>query len=381
MFKKICLLSLVFTLLSGITIPLIPEADASSPHYLQQQQRQAAQRAADQARQNAQRAAERQRLEAQRAAERAKQEAQKSADQHKKQVLNTQKNLAPQRPQDNTKNQHQTHQALQKQRALDSASPKKAQTQQQIDAQKHTAIQDRLNRLKRDKELKDQNIKRKQQADKEKKAANNSALLLQKSDLTTAAKQPQKPEAASGESGGRNNNGGATSAVGGSGKKGGGNGSDGNGNENKRIQALKAEESAALNNIKRNQATDSTKVLNAKINEKTSEVTKKTPSGGSPILKGDPYHPDSVAARQKEWQKTYGGFNSKFVAAELGYGKRISPQNAPFNSHGQPVFSNGKGYITPDVDEHNTNNGWKMFDRKGRRTGTWNFDLSKRIKD
>jgi hypothetical protein len=65
----------------------------------------------------------------------------------------------------------------------------------------------------------------------------------------------------------------------------------------------------------------------------------------------------------------------------LGYGKRISPQKAPFNSHGQPVFSNGKGYITPDVDGHNTTNGWKMFDRKGRRTGTYNTDLSERLKD
>jgi hypothetical protein len=74
-------------------------------------------------------------------------------------------------------------------------------------------------------------------------------------------------------------------------------------------------------------------------------------------------------------------FNPTEVANDLGYSQRIPPQRAPFNSHGQPVFSNGKGYITPDVDGHNVTNGWKTFDRRGRRTGTWNSDLTRRIKD
>ncbi|WP_242414222.1 RHS repeat-associated core domain-containing protein [Salinivibrio sp. MA427] len=111
------------------------------------------------------------------------------------------------------------------------------------------------------------------------------------------------------------------------------------------------------------------------------DVAKGTPSGGSPALIGDPYHPDIVATRQRDWQKAYGGFDPKAAAADLGYAQRIPPQKAPFNSHGQPVFSNGKSYISPDVDGHNVTNGWKMFDRKGRRTGTWNSDLSKRLKD
>lgn len=102
---------------------------------------------------------------------------------------------------------------------------------------------------------------------------------------------------------------------------------------------------------------------------------------GSPALKGDPYHSESVAARQRTWQSAYGGVDSQALAAELGYGARIPPQKAPFNSHGQPVFSNGRGYISPDVDGHNVTNGWKMFDAKGRRTGTWNSNLSERLKD
>jgi hypothetical protein len=106
--------------------------------------------------------------------------------------------------------------------------------------------------------------------------------------------------------------------------------------------------------------------------------TEKSPS---PALKGDPYHPESVAARQKDWQSAYGGFDSQALASQLGYSVRIPAQKSPFNSHGQPVFSNGRGYISPDIDGHNVTNGWKMFDAKGRRTGTWNSDLSKRLKD
>ena len=67
-------------------------------------------------------------------------------------------------------------------------------------------------------------------------------------------------------------------------------------------------------------------------------------------------------------------------ANELGYKQRIPPQKAPFNSHGQPVYWNGKNYITPDIDGHNTTDGWKMFDRRGNRIGTYDKDLN-RIKD
>lgn len=74
------------------------------------------------------------------------------------------------------------------------------------------------------------------------------------------------------------------------------------------------------------------------------------------------------------------GKDAQNAAAVLGFDRRVPAQKAPFNSHGQPVFTDGKNYITPDVDSHNVTNGWKMFDRKGRRTGTYN-DKLKRIKD
>jgi uncharacterized protein YukE len=68
-------------------------------------------------------------------------------------------------------------------------------------------------------------------------------------------------------------------------------------------------------------------------------------------------------------------------AVILGYPQRVPPQKAPFNSHGMPVYTNGKEYITPDRDSHNVTNGWKTFDRRGNRTGTWNWDLTQQVKD
>jgi len=74
------------------------------------------------------------------------------------------------------------------------------------------------------------------------------------------------------------------------------------------------------------------------------------------------------------------GREAQEAAKELGFDRTIPAQKAPFNSHGQPVFYDGKNYITPDIDSHNVTNGWKMFDRKGNRIGTYDSDLN-RIKD
>ncbi|AML59000.1 Putative large exoprotein involved in heme utilization or adhesion of ShlA/HecA/FhaA family [Serratia rubidaea] len=74
------------------------------------------------------------------------------------------------------------------------------------------------------------------------------------------------------------------------------------------------------------------------------------------------------------------GKEAQEAAKNLGFDRRIPPQKAPFNSHGQPVYFDGKTYITPDVDSHNVTNGWKMFDRRGERMGTYDSDLN-RIKD
>ena len=41
------------------------------------------------------------------------------------------------------------------------------------------------------------------------------------------------------------------------------------------------------------------------------------------------------------------GKEAQEAASNLGFDRRIPPQKAPFNSHGQPVFYDGKNYITP----------------------------------
>ncbi|WP_168195808.1 hemagglutinin repeat-containing protein [Nissabacter sp. SGAir0207] len=77
---------------------------------------------------------------------------------------------------------------------------------------------------------------------------------------------------------------------------------------------------------------------------------------------------------------TLKGKEAQDAASNLGFDRRIPPQKAPFNSHGQPVFYDGKNYITPDIDSHNVTNGWKMFNSKGKRIGTYDSELNK-IKD
>ncbi len=62
-------------------------------------------------------------------------------------------------------------------------------------------------------------------------------------------------------------------------------------------------------------------------------------------------------------------------AKKLGFEKRIPPQKAPFNSHGQPVYTDGNRYITRDVDRHSGGT-WKMFDRRGNRIGTYDENLN-----
>jgi hypothetical protein len=66
--------------------------------------------------------------------------------------------------------------------------------------------------------------------------------------------------------------------------------------------------------------------------------------------------------------------------AALGYTRRIPPQGASFDSRGQAIYSDGENYLIPDADQHGVRNWWKMFNRRGRRTGTYDERLN-RVKD
>jgi hypothetical protein len=65
-----------------------------------------------------------------------------------------------------------------------------------------------------------------------------------------------------------------------------------------------------------------------------------------------------------------GAFITRAAAADaagnLGFTKQV--KDAPFNSHGLPVFQKGSQYITPDADSH-IGGVWKLFDKNGKRLG------------
>jgi filamentous hemagglutinin len=61
------------------------------------------------------------------------------------------------------------------------------------------------------------------------------------------------------------------------------------------------------------------------------------------------------------------------LAEYLGYTRRA--KDTPFNTHGRPAFTNGRNYITPDIDSHN-GGVWKMFNRRGDLLGTFDAMLN-----
>jgi hypothetical protein len=63
----------------------------------------------------------------------------------------------------------------------------------------------------------------------------------------------------------------------------------------------------------------------------------------------------------------------------LAAGNNLTVTTAAEQRDESRIFD-GKIYITTDVDSHNVTNGWKMFDRRGKRMGTYDSDLN-RIKD
>lgn len=75
-----------------------------------------------------------------------------------------------------------------------------------------------------------------------------------------------------------------------------------------------------------------------------------------------------------------GNKHDQEVAVNLGYDKRIPPHKAPFASHGKPVYTDGKNYITRDRDGHRGGY-WKMMNRNGDRIGTYNIDMTEKIGD
>lgn len=75
---------------------------------------------------------------------------------------------------------------------------------------------------------------------------------------------------------------------------------------------------------------------------------------------GASYSPPAPATAQEMTER----------ASQLGFGQAVPAQRAPFDSHGQPVYSDGGSYITPDGD------GWELLDKNGNRLGLYTWDLT-----
>jgi hypothetical protein len=71
---------------------------------------------------------------------------------------------------------------------------------------------------------------------------------------------------------------------------------------------------------------------------------------------------------------------AKAIAEPMGFEKRNNP---PFDTHGKAAFYNPKTKKWISADKNGHNGGvWKMFDDKIiKRNGTYNIDLTVRIKD
>jgi RHS repeat-associated protein len=66
--------------------------------------------------------------------------------------------------------------------------------------------------------------------------------------------------------------------------------------------------------------------------------------------------------------------NAAARAAAQGFGWKLV-KDPPFNAHGQPVFTDGKRYYSPDADGH-IGGVWKIFSKQGQRLGTADADLN-----
>jgi Novel toxin 21 len=93
-----------------------------------------------------------------------------------------------------------------------------------------------------------------------------------------------------------------------------------------------------------------------------------------------PEDPDDEKKRKRDQARNDYRFltnkEARKLADEMGY-KEIKSHPCG-DTRNKPVFTNGKNYISPDVDGHNGGM-WKLFGRSGERIGTYNIDLTVKI--
>lgn len=88
-----------------------------------------------------------------------------------------------------------------------------------------------------------------------------------------------------------------------------------------------------------------------------------------------PEDPNGKDKRNTDEFRALTNKEARDFAKEMGY----KETKAPFDTHGELTFKKGNIYISPDNTGHN-GGVWKMFKRNGLRIGTWNKNLTIRIK-
>ena len=94
-------------------------------------------------------------------------------------------------------------------------------------------------------------------------------------------------------------------------------------------------------------------------------------AGRAPVYADPPVH-----LQQQYLELQTKALEAKVAAGALGF------RQTNFRSHGQPVYTNGQRFITPDVDSH-AGGAWKMADSvrnlgsKNTRMGTYDRELNR----
>jgi hypothetical protein len=88
-----------------------------------------------------------------------------------------------------------------------------------------------------------------------------------------------------------------------------------------------------------------------------------------------PHDPEEERKRKRGEQRALTNKEARKIAKELGY-KEV--KGLPWSTRNELTFQKGQNVISPDQTFHK-GGVWKMFNKAGRRLGTWNINLTKML--
>jgi hypothetical protein len=88
-----------------------------------------------------------------------------------------------------------------------------------------------------------------------------------------------------------------------------------------------------------------------------------------------PHDPEEERKKKREEQRALTNKEARRIAKALGY-KEV--KGMPWSTRNELTFQKGQNVISPDQTIHK-GGVWKMFNKAGRRLGTWNINLTRMI--